>query len=187
MVKTAKLKEEFTVSSNISVIIVEIVGIPIILLLLFWRFQVVYSVYSDTPLQVRDSLMSYWWRDMMGDLFWLYIIVAMLLVMWMVAKALRVWEREKKEKWWVMTLNVIAKRLNISDSDIDAEFRKKELNLELKKLKALPGQDEIQKTPPQKTKRDKTSIKMTLALKRRVIQELGGDWLFPLESPEGQV
>lgn len=140
MAKTAKLKKEFTVDSNIFVTIMEIVGIPIILLLLFWRFQVVYYI---TPAPVWDKFLSYWWRDVTGDFFWLYLIVAALLIMWIIAKALRVIEREKKERWWTMTLYLIAKRLNISDSDIDTEFRNREFNQKLKKLKGLPGQDEI--------------------------------------------
>lgn len=137
MAKSAKLREEFTPRSNIIFAILEVICIPVALLLLFWRFEV---VYSHTPPPVWDNLLSCWWRDVMGIFFWVYIIFAGLVILWVVAKAYRVIEAAKKERWQAMTLLLIAKKLGISQSDIDAEFQRRGIPSKLKEIQALSKQ-----------------------------------------------
>jgi len=130
-----KPKSEFTPCANIGFAILEVIFLAAALSFLFFRFEV---VYSNTPAPIEDNFLLYWCMDMRVN-WYIYAIVAGLLLLWAVAKGWRIIDSDKKEKWQAMTLFLIAKELGISESDIDAELQKRKIVAKRGKRKQKRG------------------------------------------------
>jgi vacuolar-type H+-ATPase subunit I/STV1 len=134
-----KPKSEFTPRANIAFAILEVIFLAIALSLLSSRLVV---VYSNTPGGSWDNFPLYLWRDMTGDWRIIYVIVAVIFLLWAVAKGWRINDSDKKEKWQFGILMATARKLGVTDSEIESATpkrltvaKKRKQNTKVRKIK----------------------------------------------------